>query len=89
MSISKWIDKEVVVPRHNGILFSHIKKNKIMPFAATWTDLKTVMLSEARKRHTISYSIIHMWKSYKKAQMNLSKKQRVRDVENKLMVRMG
>ena len=27
-----------------------VKKNKIMPFAATWMELYTVMLSEVRKR---------------------------------------
>ena len=26
--------------------FSTIKKNKIMPFAATWMELKTLILSE-------------------------------------------
>ena len=35
----------------NGILLSH-KKNKIMPFAATWMELETLILSEVRKRKT-------------------------------------
>ena len=26
--------------------YSAIKKNKILPFAATWTELKTLILSE-------------------------------------------
>ena len=29
---------------------SAIKKNKIMPFAATWMELETLILSEVRKR---------------------------------------
>ena len=29
---------------------SAIKKNEIMPFAAIWMDLETVILSEVRKR---------------------------------------
>ena len=32
--------------------FSTIKKNKIMPFAATWIELKTLILSEVRRRKT-------------------------------------
>ena len=43
--------KEDVVYIHNGILFSN-KKNKIIPFAATWMDLETVAQSEVRKRET-------------------------------------
>ena len=33
--------------------YSAIKKNKIMPFAATWMNLETVILSEQRKRNTV------------------------------------
>ena len=34
-----------VVYIHNGIS-SAMKKNKILPFATTWMDLKDIMLSE-------------------------------------------
>ena len=30
--------------------YSAIKKNKIMPFAATWTELETLILSEASQK---------------------------------------
>ena len=34
---------------YNGILFSH-KKEKIMPFAATWMELETLILSEVSQK---------------------------------------
>ena len=32
--------------------YSAMKKNKIMPFAATWLELETLILSEVIKRKT-------------------------------------
>ena len=51
VSISKWVDKKGVVHLHNGILLGckkkkKKKKTKILPFATTWMDLESVMLSE-------------------------------------------
>ena len=40
--------------------YSAIKKNEILPFAATWMDLEIVILSEASQRQ-ISYDITYMW----------------------------
>ena len=40
--------------------YSAIKRNEIMPFAATWMDLEIITLSEVSQRQ-ISYDIIYMW----------------------------
>ena len=36
------------------------KKNEIMPFAATWIHLESIILKEVRERQ-ISYDITYMW----------------------------
>ena len=59
MSIDRWMDKENVVYKYNGILLSS-KKNEIMPFIATWMDLEMIMLSEVSQRKKISYEITNM-----------------------------
>ena len=46
------MDKEDVVHIYNGISLSHKKKNETMPFAATWTDLEIIILSEISPRKT-------------------------------------
>ena len=38
-------------------MFSAIKKNKIMPFAATWMDLEIVILSEVIQTKKDKYMI--------------------------------
>ena len=60
---------------HNGILLSH-KKNEIMLFAATWMDLKIIILSgiSQRKTNIIQY---HLYAESKKmVQMNIFTKQK-------------
>ena len=50
MSIDRGMDKEGVVHIYNGILLSH-KKNKIMPFAATWMEI--ILLNDVVKDKNI------------------------------------
>ena len=45
-------DKEDVVHIHIMEYYSAIKKNEIMPFAATRIDLEMITLSEVRQRKT-------------------------------------
>ena len=40
--------------------YSAIKKNEVMLFKATWTDLEIIILSEASQKQ-ISYNITYMW----------------------------
>ena len=52
------MDKEDVVHIYSGTLFNH-KKNKIMPFAATWMQLEIIIQSRESQKdkdkwHTIS-----------------------------------
>ena len=56
MSINRGMDKEYVVHICNVILA--IKKNKIMPTAATWMDLEIIILSEVSQRKTNMISLI-------------------------------
>ena len=74
MSINRGMGKEDVVYIYNGILLSH-KRNKIMPFAATWLDLEIIILSEIRQTNTnIVYH--YKWNLKKMIQMNLFARQK-------------
>ena len=55
------MDKEHVVHIHNTMEFySAIKKNEIMPFAATWMDLEIVILSEVSQTEKDKYCMISL-----------------------------
>ncbi|WP_254556634.1 hypothetical protein, partial [Salmonella enterica] len=45
--IDDWIRKMWYI--YTMEYYSAIKKNKTMPFAATWMDLETMMISEVRQ----------------------------------------
>lgn len=45
MSLIWRMDKQILLPSYNGILFINQKKQSMMPIA-TWMTLKCIMLSE-------------------------------------------
>ena len=62
ISINRRTDKEDIVRTHTHTHtqghYSTIKKNKTMPFAATWMDLEIITLSEISQAEKDKYFII-------------------------------
>ena len=75
-SKEEWIKKMWYI--YTMEYYSAIKKNKIMPFAATWMDLEIVILSEVKseRKRQISHDIAYTWNLKKSVQTNLSTKQK-------------
>ena len=47
---------------HIGILLSHKKREKVLPFVTAWMDLENIMLSEISQSETDKYhDFTHMW----------------------------
>ena len=49
------MDSEDVVYTYTMEHYSAVKKNQIMPFAATWMELETLILSEVSQRENDKY----------------------------------
>ena len=71
--------------------YSAIKKNDIIPFAATWMGLESVILSEGswRRRNIICHFLYVESKKIWYKQIYLQSKNRLIDLENKLTVARG
>ena len=51
-----------MVYKHNGILLSHKKEQKNPPYAATWKEPETLILSEVSQKDKDKYHrISHIW----------------------------
>ena len=57
-STEEWIKKLWYI--YTREYYSAIKKNKIMPFAATWMDLDIIILSEVSQREKDKYHMISL-----------------------------
>ena len=81
--------KEEVVYIHNGILLSH-KKNEILPFAMTWMEAESILLSEINQSEKDKYHMIPlMWNLRSKTneqRKNKIRKQRGRQTKRLLTV---
>ena len=49
----------ICIQAHNGLLLA-IKKNEIMPFAATWMDLEIIILREVNQTEKDKYHMISL-----------------------------
>ena len=60
--IDEWIKKMWCIHTHTHTLeyYSAIKKNEIMPFAATWMDLEVIILSEVSQKEKDKYHMISL-----------------------------
>ena len=70
--------------------YTAIKKNGILPFATTWVDLEGIMLSEISQTEKDKYIYhLHVESNKYNKLVNLKKRNRVPDIENKLVVTSG
>ena len=56
-STDEWIKKMYI---YTTGYYSAIKKNEIMPFAATWMDLEIMILSEVSQKEKDKYHMISL-----------------------------
>ena len=57
MPIKGWMDKQIVIYTHNGILISHKKGMKYW-HATLWMNFKNIMLSERGQTQKVTHCMI-------------------------------
>ena len=80
----EWIKKMWYIYIYPVGYYSTIKKNEIIPFAATLMDLEIIILSDVSQTKKDKYRLYV--ESKKRIQINLFTKQKQTLTENKLMV---
>ena len=85
-STDEWIKKMWYI--HTTEYYETMKKNKIMPFAATWMKLDTLILSEVIQKEKDKYHMISPISGIQEmAQIDLSiEKNILMDMENRLVI---
>ena len=70
--------------------YSAIKKNKIMPFVATWMELEILILSEVSQKEKDKYNMItDIWNLKYETNELIYKRNRLTDMKNRLVVAKG
>ena len=88
LSTDDWIRKMWYI--YTVEFYPAIKKNDIMPFAATWMELETLVLSQVYQKEKDKYHMLsHIWYLIYTAQMNCSTETKIMDLENRLVVPWG
>ena len=66
--------------------YSAIKKDDIMPFAATWMELETLILSEISQKDKDKYYMISLITGIQyTTQMNISTEKKIMDLKKRLV----
>ena len=62
-----------------------MKKNKIVPFAATWMQLEILILRKSERERQILYDITYMWNLEYGTDEPIYKTETDSDIENRLL----